>query len=129
MGKVSGRKCPFNQNKIKLIATEIKNDVLGCMVRILGENRKQLLAANKKDLDAFNKDDKVMYDRLLINDSKIDGMIEAILQVQAKEDPVNKIITDKKLENGLQVINKTATHHQVPVTSTIYFPSSIHQNH
>ena len=108
MGKVSGRKCPFNQNKIKLIATEIKNDVLGCMVRILGENRKQLLAANKKDLDAFNKDDKVMYDRLLINNSKIDGMIEAILQVQAKEDPVNKIITDKKLENGLQVINKTA---------------------
>ena len=93
---------------MRLIATEIKNNVLGCMVRILDENRTQLLDANKKDLDAFNSDDQAMYDRLLVNDKKIDGMIEAIMQVRCQEDPINRVITDKKLENGLQVINKTA---------------------
>ncbi|MFT7406454.1 MAG: glutamate-5-semialdehyde dehydrogenase [Flavobacteriaceae bacterium] len=93
---------------MRLVATEIKNNVLESMVRILDENRNQLLDANKKDLDAFNKDDQAMYDRLLISDKKIDGMIEAINQVCSQEDPVNRIITDKKLENGLQVVNKTA---------------------
>ena len=78
------------------------------MVRILDENRIQLLDANKKDLDAFNKDDQAMYDRLLINNNKIDGMIRAIVQVRSKKDPINKVITNKLLENGLQVVNKTA---------------------
>jgi len=93
---------------MRLIATELKNNVLGCMVRILDENRIQLLDANKKDLDAFNKDDQAMYDRLLINNNKIDGMIRAIVQVRSKKDPINKVITNKLLENGLQVVNKTA---------------------
>jgi glutamate-5-semialdehyde dehydrogenase len=93
---------------MRLVATEIKNNVLESMVRILDENRIQLLDANKKDLDAFNKDDQAMYDRLLINDKKIDGMIQAINQVCSQDDPVNRIITDKKLKNGLQVVNKTA---------------------
>ena len=93
---------------MRLIETEIKNNVLGCMERILDENRIQLLDANKKDLDAFNKDDQAMYDRLLINDKKIDGMIQAIMQVRSQEDPINKLITKKLLENGLFVVNKTA---------------------
>lgn len=93
---------------MKLVTTRIKNNVLGCMVRILDENRIPLLDANKKDLDAFNNDDPAMYDRLLINDNKIDGMIGAIVQVHSQEDPINKVITNKKLENGLQVVNKTA---------------------
>lgn len=78
------------------------------MERILEENRAPLLDANKKDLDAFKKDDQAMYDRLLINNKKIDGMIEAIRQVRSQDDPINKVITDKKLNNGLQVVNKTA---------------------
>jgi glutamate-5-semialdehyde dehydrogenase len=93
---------------MRLIETEIKNNVLGCMARILNENRLELLDANKLDLDAFNKDDQAMYDRLLITNGKIDGMIRAIMEVRSQEDPINRVITDKLLENGLQVVNKTA---------------------
>jgi glutamate-5-semialdehyde dehydrogenase len=93
---------------MKLIATEIKNNVLESMERILNQNRIPLLEANKKDLDAFNKEDQAMYDRLLINDQKIDGMIKAVRQVRSQEDPVSRVITDKRLENGLHVVNKTA---------------------
>ncbi|MFT5055997.1 MAG: glutamate-5-semialdehyde dehydrogenase, partial [Pseudoalteromonas distincta] len=93
---------------MKLIATEIKNNVLESMERILNQNRIPLLEANKKDLDAFNKVDQAMYDRLLINDQKIDGMIKAVRQVRSQEDPVSRVITDKRLENGLHVVNKTA---------------------
>ncbi len=93
---------------MKLLTTEIKNKVLKSMEQILDKNRVELLQANKKDLEAFNKDDQAMYDRLLINDEKIDGMITAISQVHSQEDPINKIITNKTLKRGLKVVNKTA---------------------
>ena len=93
---------------MKLIATAIKNKVLASMERILDENRILLLEANKKDLDLFEKDDQAMYDRLIVTDKKIDGMIEAVKAVRSQEDPVNKEITRKEMGNGLKVINKTA---------------------
>ncbi len=93
---------------MKLLHTEIKNNVLTSMTAILDENREELLAANKKDLEAFTKEDQAMFDRLIVNNKKIDGMIQAINEVKAQEDPVNQIISDKNLENGLQVTNKTA---------------------
>ena len=93
---------------MKLLDTKIKNSVLKSMTRILDENRELLLQENKKDLDAFNKEDQAMFDRLILNDKKIDGMIKAINEVKAQENPVNQIISDKNLENGLKVTNKTA---------------------
>ncbi|WP_341221106.1 glutamate-5-semialdehyde dehydrogenase [Polaribacter atrinae] len=93
---------------MKLLETTIKNNVLTSMTKILDENREALLKANKRDLDAFNKEDKAMFDRLILNDQKIDGMIKAINEVKAQEDPVNQIISDITLENGLKVTNKTA---------------------
>lgn len=93
---------------MKLLNTEIKNNVLTSMTKILDENREALLQANKKDLNAFTKEDQAMFDRLILTDKKIDGMIKAINEVKAQEDPVNQIISDKNLANGLQVTNKTA---------------------
>ncbi|WP_299013735.1 glutamate-5-semialdehyde dehydrogenase [uncultured Polaribacter sp.] len=93
---------------MKLINTELKNNVLISMTKILDNNREELLQANKKDLDAFSKEDQAMFDRLILNNKKIDGMIKAINEVKAQEDPVNQIISDKYLANGLQVTNKTA---------------------
>ncbi|QXP72177.1 glutamate-5-semialdehyde dehydrogenase [Polaribacter sp. R2A056_3_33] len=93
---------------MKLLETTIKNNVLTSMTKILDENREALLKANKRDLDTFNKEDQAMFDRLILNDQKIDGMIKAINEVKAQEDPVNQIISDITLENGLKVTNKTA---------------------
>jgi len=93
---------------MKIISTDIKNNVLNSMVRILDENRKGILEANKKDLDFFKKEDQAMYDRLIVTDSKIDGMIGSIKEVMAQEDPVGTTISTKNLENGLSITNKTA---------------------
>jgi len=93
---------------MKLIATEIKNNVLQSMERILDKNRKVILNANKKDLDLFKLDDQAMYDRLIVTDSKIDGMIASIKEVRSQEDPVSKTISTKSLDNGLEINNKTA---------------------
>jgi glutamate-5-semialdehyde dehydrogenase len=93
---------------MELLHEDIKNKVLTSMARILAENEEVILKANQKDLELYKKDEQAMYDRLILNKKKIDGMIKAINEVKAQEDPVNKIITDKTLDSGLQVINKTA---------------------
>ncbi|QWX83775.1 glutamate-5-semialdehyde dehydrogenase [Cellulophaga sp. HaHaR_3_176] len=93
---------------MKLLATDIKNNVLASMIQILDENRDQLLEANKKDLELFNKNDQAMYDRLIIDQKKIDEMILAVTKVKSQDDPVSKEISKEVLQNGLKIINKTA---------------------
>lgn len=93
---------------MKLLETKIKNNVLGCMMRILDENRTLLLEANKKDLDLFDKDDQALYERLVVDHKKIEEMIQAIDAVRSQDDPVNRTISEDILDNGLKVENKTA---------------------
>lgn len=93
---------------MKLLSTTVKNKVLQSMERLLDENRSAILKANKKDLERFNLEDQAMYDRLIVNNAKIDAMITSIKEVRSQEDPVAQTISLKKLENGLEIINKTA---------------------
>ncbi|WP_149276665.1 glutamate-5-semialdehyde dehydrogenase [Pareuzebyella sediminis] len=93
---------------MKILSTETKNNVLKSMARILEENRAPLLEANQKDLDLFKLEDQALYDRLVVTDKKIDGMITAVNEILSQEDPVNKTISGLKLSNGLDIINKTA---------------------
>lgn len=93
---------------MELLTENIKNSVLQSMETLLKDNQEALLNANKKDIEAFNQEDQAMYDRLILNKKKIDGMITAIKVVREQEDPVNKIISRKEFDNGLDVVNKTA---------------------
>ncbi len=93
---------------MKILDTEIKNKVLKSMISILDEDRNKILEANKKDCELFEKDDQALYDRLVVNDKKIDGMIASVKEVMGQEDPVGKLKSERKLDNGLEIKNKTA---------------------
>lgn len=93
---------------MQLLDTHKKNAVLDSMISIIDKKRDKILDANQKDLEAFNRDDQALYDRLVVNDSKIDGMIKAITEVRDQEDPVNQEISNTELESGLKIINRTA---------------------
>jgi glutamate-5-semialdehyde dehydrogenase len=92
---------------MKLLDTKVKNDVLQSMVQIIDKRRDEIIEENKKDLESFNRNDQALYDRLVVNQSKIDGMIQAIKEVKEQEDPVGKTISEKTLDNGLKIVNKT----------------------
>lgn len=91
-----------------LLNTDTKNAVLRSMARILDEMRDEIISENKKDLDAFDPNDRAMYDRLVVNDAKVDGMIKAVNDVEAMPDPVGKLLSERNLDNGLRIQNKTA---------------------
>jgi glutamate-5-semialdehyde dehydrogenase len=93
---------------MKLIKADIKNKVLKSMMEILDKRREDIIKANKADLDTFGETEGAMYDRLIVNDKKVDGMIQSVKEVMEQEDPVGQTISHRKLESGLDITNKTA---------------------
>ncbi len=93
---------------MKLLTTTKKNDVLQSMIEELDKNRVAIIEANQKDLQAFSGDDQALYDRLVVDEAKVDDMIRAIKEVKAQEDPVGNTISEDTLANGLNITNKTA---------------------
>lgn len=92
----------------KKLASDQKNAVLKSMAKFLDQEREAILSANRTDVKTFAENDKAMYDRLIVNDAKIDGMIESLHQLALQEDPVGKEIFQFTNDNGLKIINKTA---------------------
>lgn len=92
---------------MKLLDTKVKNDVLQSMMDIIGHRRDEIIAENKKDLEAFNRDDQALYDRLVVDQKKVDGMIQAIKEVKDQDDPVGNTISERTLDTGLKIVNKT----------------------
>ncbi|WP_179343811.1 glutamate-5-semialdehyde dehydrogenase [Winogradskyella ursingii] len=93
---------------MELLKTEIKNSVLKSMIKILDRERNTIIEANKKDLEAFQKEDQALYDRLIVNNKKVDEMIAAVAAVMNQEDPVGKEISNRTLKNKLNIVNTTA---------------------
>ena len=92
-----------------LLSIETRNAVLLKMAVLLEREREVLIATNKKDLDAYNGDDVSMYDRLKVDNAKVDEMINAVTHLASQDDPVGVERFSFKHENGMQVYNKTAS--------------------
>ncbi|QXP61164.1 glutamate-5-semialdehyde dehydrogenase [Olleya sp. HaHaR_3_96] len=93
---------------MKLLNTELKNKVLKSMLQILNTKRKHIIEANKKDLDAFKKEDQALYERLVVDNKKVNEMIEAVNAVMLQDDPVGKELSNLTLKNKLNIVNTTA---------------------
>lgn len=61
-----------------------------------------LLKENQKDLDRMEKTNP-MYDRLLLSDSRIKGIVGEIRQVANLESPLGILLEKRTLENGLEL--------------------------
>ena len=93
---------------MKLLNTDIKNKVLKSMIEILEHEREHIIAENKKDLEAFQREDQALYDRLVVNNKKINEMIIAVKEVMQQDDPVGQEISNRTLKNKLNIVNTTA---------------------
>jgi glutamate-5-semialdehyde dehydrogenase len=92
-----------------LLSIITRNNVLLTMAALLEQNRIALININKKDLEAYKGTDISMYDRLKVDDAKVDEMIAAAKHLASQEDPVGVERFSFKHENGMQVYNKTAS--------------------
>ncbi|NCO62567.1 MAG: glutamate-5-semialdehyde dehydrogenase [Flavobacteriales bacterium] len=92
-----------------LLNIETRNAVLLKMAELLEQERAAIIKINKADLEAYHGDDISMYDRLKVDDSKVDDMIASVTHLASQVDPVGVERFAFKHENGMQVYNKTAS--------------------
>ena len=92
-----------------LLSIEKRNAVLLRMAVLLEEERKSIIEINKADLEAYDGDDISMYDRLKVDDAKVDEMIKSVTHLASQDDPVGVERFSFKHDNGMQVYNKTAS--------------------
>ena len=91
-----------------LLSIENRNAVLNRMAELLEQERTNIKTVNQQDLSNYSGDDLAMEKRLLVDVSKIDGMILSMQQLASQEDPVGIERFNFDHENGMKVINKTA---------------------
>jgi glutamate-5-semialdehyde dehydrogenase len=92
-----------------LLNIETRNAVLLKMAELLERERAAIIKINKADLEAYNGNDISMYDRLKVDDAKVDDMIASVTHLSSQDDPVGVERFAFKHENGMQVYNKTAS--------------------
>ena len=92
-----------------LLSIATRNNVLLTMAELLDQERAAIISINKKDLEAYKGEDISMFDRLKVNNTKVDEMIHAAKHLASQEDPVGVERFTFKHDNGMQVYNKTAS--------------------
>lgn len=85
--------------------TKIKNDCLLEIVKQIKTNQAEILIANKKDLKIGEKKglNEALLDRLMLDEERINGIIESLHQIKELPDPIGEITDLKYRPNGIQV--------------------------
>ena len=86
---------------------QLINNILKTLAKLVGEHKQNIIAANKLDIAACPKDDLVIFDRLKVDEAKVEKMIAAVKSVINAPNPVGKIISSHTRENGLRIENRT----------------------
>jgi len=90
---------------LRVASTEDKNNALIAIANHINNNREDILNSNQKDIE-HGKDiglDDALLDRLMLDNERIDGIIESLNQIVSLEDPVGSITDLKYRPSGIQV--------------------------
>ena len=91
--------------KLALQNASEKNRALAAVADALDKNRASIISANKADIDAARVAgmSESIIDRLLLNDKRIDGIIESLRLVIGQTDPVGEEVAGWKTPNGMTI--------------------------
>ena len=90
---------------LRVATTETKNNAILGIAKNIDAQRKVIIKANQKDLD-HGKDiglDEALLDRLMLDNDRIDGIIDSLHEIVALADPVGSITDLKYRPSGIQV--------------------------
>lgn len=90
---------------LALQSAAVKNNSLSAVAAALDENREEILFANKKDIEnaKANGISDSLIDRLMLNEQRIDGIIESLKIVISQADPIGEELAGWKTPNGLNI--------------------------
>lgn len=100
-----GKKAKEASYELANLNTEEKNKILLNIKNILNKRRNEIIEANKIDIENGKKAglSESLLDRLLLNDDRVDGMLDSIDTVIGLDDPIGEVSDMKKMPNGLEI--------------------------
>lgn len=96
------------ETEMRNLSTDKKNEVLLAVADRLVKDTQTLIRANAVDVEdgKRNQMPEGLIDRLLLTESRIEGMAEGLRQVAALDDPIGEVTGMKKRPNGLLIGQK-----------------------
>ena len=85
----------------------LRQNVLKSLAKLLADNKQNIIAANIVDITSGSINDPVIFDRLKVDETKVDKMISSVKNVINAPDPVGKTISKYTREDGLLIENRT----------------------
>jgi glutamate-5-semialdehyde dehydrogenase len=86
---------------------QLRNNVLESLARLLADHKQDIIEANKLDISDCPTDDQVIFDRLKVDNAKVDKMIASVKSVINAPDPVGKNISTYTRQDSLRIENRT----------------------
>lgn len=98
-----GRQARDASRELMGLTTEQKNKALHLMADAVERRRSEIVSQNSLDVEEGRKNglSSAMVDRLILNDSRMDAMIQGIRDVANLPDPAGQVLKSWEKENGL----------------------------
>ena len=86
-----------------------RNQILENISLELEKNSKLIIEANQLDMEAAKKSgmNQSLQDRLLLTEGRIKSMANAAKNITKLPDPLNRVLVERTLENGLHLLQKS----------------------
>jgi glutamate-5-semialdehyde dehydrogenase len=95
--------------KLANLSSNVKNSALESIAEALEKNRQKIMDANLKDLEQGEvlinegKLSQAVFNRLKLDDNKMNTMIAGVKDLIKLEDPINKCLLARELDEGLNL--------------------------
>ncbi len=87
--------------------TDVKNKTLSDLAMLISEHKSEIIQQNNIDIAGSDNLDPTLYDRLKVDEKKVDGMVASINEVIHLEDPEGEILHHYNHPNGMKVENRS----------------------
>jgi glutamate-5-semialdehyde dehydrogenase len=89
-------------NGIRNLSDALRSQLLIRLAEVVAANEAQIMSENQKDLDLMPKSDP-KWDRLQLTPKRIEDLVISLRQVAQLPDPTNVVLTERVLDNGLEI--------------------------
>lgn len=100
-----GKRAKAASADLAFASAERKHAALIAAADAVWANRAQIIKANQKDLD-FGRDkglSPAMMDRLMLDEARVQGMVDGLRTVADQADPVGEVLTEWDMPTGLNI--------------------------
>jgi glutamate-5-semialdehyde dehydrogenase len=103
--KKIGENATNAKNSIKTATTNVKNQVLANIITEIKRGKEEILKANNLDIENGKNNGltDALLDRLMLDDVRLDGIIESLTQIISLQDPVGEISDMAYRPSGIQI--------------------------